>query len=97
MPTQETTTNSGGFVLRSRSLEIHYRIDKTRFAKSRGIMKMKCVAMIEQFPQATREKTTKVFIMSGDDLMNQKLINWRSSGKKLLLSMLVHNRRGILG
>lgn len=43
---------------------------------------MKCLAKIEQFPAATREKTTKVFIMSADDLLNnQKLINWRSSGE----------------
>lgn len=43
---------------------------------------MKCLAKIEQFPAATREKTTKVFIMSADEFLNnQKLINWRSSGE----------------
>lgn len=43
-------------------------------------MKLKCLAKINQFPSATREKIAKVVIMSGDDLMNQKLMNyWRNS------------------
>ncbi|KAJ6639017.1 hypothetical protein Bhyg_11756 [Pseudolycoriella hygida] len=79
-PPHETTINTDGFILRSRSVEIRFRIDKTRLAKSRGIMKMKCLAKIDQFPAATREKTAKVFIMSADDFLNnQKLINWRNS------------------
>ncbi len=81
-PPHETTINTDGFILRSRSVEIRFRIDKTRSAKSQGIMKMKCLAKIEQFPAATKEKTVKVFIMSADDFLNnQKLINWRSSGE----------------
>lgn len=81
----ETTINTDGFILRSRSVEIRFRIDKTRSAKSQGIMKMKCLAKIEQFPTATREKTTKVFIMSANDFLNnQKLINWRNSGEFFL-------------
>lgn len=79
-PVHEAITSAGGFVLRSRTLELRIRIDKTRFAKSRGIMKLKCLAKINQFPSATREKIAKVVIMSGDDLMNQKLMNyWRNS------------------
>lgn len=85
-PPHETTINTDGFILRSRSVEIRFRIDKTRLAKSQGIMKMKCLAKIEQFPAATREKTTKVFIMSANDFLNnQKLINWRSSGEYFFL------------
>lgn len=83
-----------GFILRSRSVEIRFRIDKARLAKSRGIMKMKCLAKIDQFPAATREKTTKVFIMPDDFLSNQKLINWQNSGEFFVFVMKVNSRRG---
>lgn len=61
-------------------MEIRFRIDKTRLVNSRGIIKIKCLAKIEQFPSSTREKTHKVFIMTDDFLSNQKLINSRNSG-----------------
>lgn len=80
-PQHETTINANGFTLRARSMEIRFRIDKARFDNSPGIIKIKCLAKIERFPAATREKTHKVFIMSDEYLSNLKLINSQNSGK----------------
>lgn len=39
------------------------------------------MAKIDRFPSLTREKVHEIYIVSTDDLTNQKLVNWRNSGK----------------
>ena len=81
-PSQETIFDAYGFKLYQRSLEIRFRIDKriNPFITD-GKIHMKCVAQMRQMPSQLRESNHILYVSSWDDLRNQKLINWRSSGE----------------
>lgn len=49
---------------------------------------MKCVATMERFPSLTREKSIQLYIVSTDDLTNQKLVNWKNSAKGKIVFLL---------
>lgn len=81
-PSQETVYDAYGYKLYQRSLEIRFRIDKriNPFITD-GKLHMKCVAQMRQMPSQLRESNHILYVSSMDDLRNQKLINWRSSGE----------------
>lgn len=81
-PFQESTIEAYGFKLHQRSLEIRFRIDKkiNPFITD-GKVHMKCVAQIRKMPSQIRESNHIFYVSSLDDLKNQKLINWKNSGK----------------
>lgn len=81
-PEHETTMNTDGFVLHSRSLEIRFHIHKARLINTGGELKMKCLANIIKIPSQARESTRLADILSEDGLHNQKLVNWKNSGHK---------------
>ena len=60
---------------------MHFHADKSRFEYFGGLIKLKCVAQIEQIPAAMRETTVNIYITTMDNLLNQRLVNWLSSGK----------------
>ncbi|CAD7084932.1 unnamed protein product [Hermetia illucens] len=83
-PMQETTmTTNDGFAVRLRSLELRFVFDKHRdMMYSRDILKLKCVADINDIGFLRREKETKSYIIRDDNLRNSKLITSRNSGLK---------------
>lgn len=82
-PQQETTIQANDFYLRYRSLETRFHLDESRWRSSKQLT-LKCIARIDKFPSLTRERTHKIFIVSTDDLTNQKLVNWRNSGNYII-------------
>lgn len=64
------------FTLLSRTKEIQFRIDKTRFGNSKGILKLKCLATIDKMILATKETTIMADIITSDDLMNNQKYLW---------------------
>lgn len=70
------------FTLLSRTKEIQFRIDKTRFGNSKGVLKLKCLATIDKIVIATKETTIISDILTNDDLMNdQKFLKWDLSSE----------------
>lgn len=68
------------FTLLSRTKEIQFRIDKTRFGNSKGVLKLKCLATIDKILTATKETTIISDILTNDDLLNeQKYMKWNFS------------------
>lgn len=67
-----------GFMLYSRSLNLRFPIDKTRFLDSR--IRLKCTAKIKGIPFATKETSHVIFVPS---LQTQRelSLNYRSLGK----------------
>lgn len=88
-PSHETTVDAYGFKLYQRSLEIRFRIDKriNPFITD-GRIHMKCVAQMRQMASQLREANHLLYVLSWEDLRNQKLINWRNSGEIELFSFL---------
>lgn len=86
-PFQEFTIDAYGFKLNQRSLEIRFRIDKkiNPFITD-GKVYMKCVAQIRNIPSQSRQSNHIFIVSSQDELRNQKLINWKNSGKNKLQS-----------
>lgn len=75
-------TTNDGFAVRLRSLELRFVFDKHRdMMYSRDILKLKCVADINDIGFLRREKETKSYIIRDDNLRNSKLITSRNSGK----------------
>jgi hypothetical protein len=81
-PFQESTIDAYGFKLHQRSLEIRFRIDKqiNPFITD-GKVHMRCVAQIRNLPLQIRESNHIFYVSSWDVSNNQKLINWKNSGK----------------
>ena len=82
-PFHESTIDAYGFKMVQRSLEIRFRIDKqlNPFITD-GKVYMKCVAQIKHMPTQMRE-SNHIFYVSSWEMRNQKLINWKNSGKAL--------------
>lgn len=91
-PFQETTVEAYGFKLHQRSLEIRFRIDKKMnpFITD-GKVHMKCVSQIRHMASQTRESNHIFYVSSWDELRNQKLINWRNSGRITLNNTLLYH------
>lgn len=85
-PYHESTIEAYGFKLLQRSLEIRFRVDKeiNPFIGD-GKVHVKCVAQIPKIPLQIRESNRMFYVSSWDELRNQKLINWKNSGKDLWL------------
>lgn len=71
-----------GFTLYSRSLNLRFPIDKSRFSEARIILK--CVAKIKELPKATRE-TTHMIIVPKLQVQREMSLNYRSEGKQCLI------------
>lgn len=79
-PPQETTIQSDEFRLRYQSMVLQFTIAKRMLLNGKELS-IKCLAVIEQFPFLNREKVREIYILSTDDVANQKLVNFKSSGK----------------
>lgn len=79
----ETTIQSDEFRLRYQSLVLQFTIVKHMLRHGKELS-IKCQAVIEQFPFLNREKVREIYILSTDDVANQKLVNFKSSGKNQL-------------
>lgn len=92
-PVHENTIEAYGFDLSYRSLEIRFRIDKTRFEFiNTGKIHMKCVSQIMELPSQIRVSNHDFFVSSLDDLRNQKLINWKNSGERQITLKSLYNK-----
>jgi hypothetical protein len=81
-PLEETSVEAGGFNLRYRIVEIRFHIDEMILGDEHGKVKLKCVAVVENFPRLVREDVEYIYVPSMEELRNQKLINWRNSAGK---------------
>jgi hypothetical protein len=81
-PFHESTYEAYGFKLYQRSLEIRFRIDKkiNPFITD-GKVHMRCVAQLRQMASQIRESNHIFYVSSWDVQQNQKLINWKNSGR----------------
>lgn len=81
-PFQELTVDAYGFKLYQRSLEIRFRIDKkiNPFITD-GKVRMKCVVQIRHMASQMRESHHIFSVSSWVESRNQKLINWKNSGR----------------
>jgi hypothetical protein len=82
-PLEETSVEAGGFNLRYRIVEIRFHIDEMILGDEHGKVKLKCVAVVENFPRLVREDVEYIYVPSMEELRNQKLINWRNSAGQL--------------
>ena len=94
MPEQETTIENDGFLLRYRTLEMRFFLDRKIDRNLKGKINLRCIARIDQLPDVTRESSAVIYVLDKDELRNQKLINyyWRSAGelkKKYNISLIV--------
>lgn len=78
-PRHETTIQSDEFRLRYQSLVLQFTIAKNMLVHGKELS-IKCLAVIEQFPFLNRKTVREIYILSTDDVANQKLVNWKSSG-----------------
>lgn len=72
-----------GLRLYTKSLVLKFRLDFTLLVNSDARIKLKCVARVNGVEREVRESVVTIFIPSMDQLNNQKLINWKSSGKSI--------------
>ncbi|XP_063704183.1 uncharacterized protein LOC134833697 [Culicoides brevitarsis] len=77
---REQITETDGFRLYSRSVELRFRLYKNIFGENNSRVKLKCVAHIREVPKAIKESVATIHVPSMDELTNQKLITWRSGG-----------------
>ena len=84
-PFQESTIEAYGFKLHQRSLEVRFRIDN-RMSTADGKVHMRCESQIHKMPSQVREMSHTFFVSSWDS-RNQKLINWKNSGRSLCVDI----------
>ncbi|CAO1440882.1 unnamed protein product [Diamesa hyperborea] len=93
-PVHENKIEAYGFDLSYRSLEIRFRIDKTRFEFiNTGKIHMKCVSQIMELPSQIRVSNYDFFVSSLDELRNQKLTNRQNSGERQITLKILYNNR----
>lgn len=73
-PQQETAVHIGEFTLFYRTLPLRLKIEKQPFQNAKSFI-LKCEATFGRYTHLTRAKSARVFIVSTDDLTNQKLVN----------------------
>lgn len=73
-PQQETAVHIGEFTLFYRTLPLRLKIEKQYFHNGKWFT-LKCEATFGRYTHLTRAKSARVFIVSTDDLTNQKLVN----------------------
>jgi hypothetical protein len=49
-----------------------------------GKVKLKCVAVVENFPRLVRETVNYIYVPSMEELRIQKWTNWRNSAGRIL-------------
>lgn len=77
-PQQETAVHIGEFTVYYRTLPLHVKIEKQYFHNGKSFT-LKCEATFGRHTHLTRAKSARVFIVSTDDLTNQKLVNSKSA------------------
>lgn len=90
-PPHETTIQSDEFRLRYQSLVLQFTIAKQMLLHGKKLS-IKCLAVIEQFPFLNRKNVREIHILSTDDVANQKLVNFKSSGKNQILYLLYESQ-----
>uniref|UniRef100_A0A336MLS9 CSON003441 protein n=1 Tax=Culicoides sonorensis TaxID=179676 RepID=A0A336MLS9_CULSO len=79
LPQRENKMDVHGFTLHSRTLNMRFAIDKSRFNEARIFLK--CVARIKEVPNATRE-STHMIIVPKLQVQKEMSLNYRSDGTK---------------
>lgn len=77
-PQQETAVHIGEFTLFYRTQPLRLKIEKQQFLNGKSFT-MKCEATFGRYTHLTRAKSARVFIVSTDDLTNQKLVNSKNA------------------
>lgn len=77
-PQQETAVHIGEFTVYYRTLPLRVKIEKQYFHNGKSFT-LKCEATFGRHTHLTRAKSARVFIVSTDDLTNQKLVNSKSA------------------
>lgn len=77
-PQQETAVHIGEFTLFYRTLPLRLKIEKQQFHNGKSFT-LKCEATFGRYTHLTRAKSARVFIVSTDDLTNQKLVNSKNA------------------
>lgn len=77
-PQQETAVHIGEFTLFYRTLPLHLKIEKQHFHNGKSFT-LKCEATFGHYTHLTRAKSARIFIVSTDDLTNQKLVNSKNT------------------
>lgn len=75
---QEAPVHIGDFTLFYRTASLRMKIDKHQYHNGKSFT-LKCEATFGHFTHLTRAKSARVFIVSTDDLTNQKLVNSKSA------------------
>lgn len=78
---QETAIHIGDFILFYRILPLRIKIEKQHFLNGKSFT-LKCEATFGRYTHLTRAKSTRVFIVSTDDLTNQKLVNSKNAASR---------------
>lgn len=76
---QEAPVHIGEFTLFHRTLSLRLKIDKQQFPNKSFYLK--CEATFDRHTQLTRAKSHRVFIVSTEDLNNQRLVKNAATGK----------------
>lgn len=81
-PQQETLMHIGDFTLYYRTLPLRFKIEKQHSYDGKSFV-LKCEAIFDRYTDLTRAKTVKIFIVSTDDLTNQKLVNSKNAATSI--------------
>jgi hypothetical protein len=85
MPDQETTIENDGFLLRFRTLEMRFFLDRKIDRNLRGKINLKCIATMDKLPDVIRESNAVIYVLDQNELRNQRLTNYyrQSAGEWL--------------
>ncbi|XP_034486014.1 uncharacterized protein LOC117790626 [Drosophila innubila] len=72
-PTIDTSIPAHDYILRRQRLQVHFYLQGQRFYQTGNILKLKCVAEIENYPELRREMTLSAALTPFDNLNNQML------------------------
>lgn len=75
---QEAPVHIGDFTLFYRTASLRMKIERHQYHNGKSFT-LKCEATFGHFTHLTRAKSARVFIVSTDDLTNQKLVNSKSA------------------
>jgi len=72
-PTIDTSIPAHDYILRRQRLQVHFYLQGQRFYQTGNILKLKCVAEIENYPELRREMTLSAALTPFDNMNNQML------------------------
>lgn len=81
VPQTEQVVQVDGLRLHSKSLVLRFHLDFSFFINGDSRVKLKCVAKVNEVSNEIKESLVTIYIPAMDELNNQKLINWKNSGR----------------